>query len=151
VDTETLQRERLREALTQRCGRAGVRVRELVRERLQTGDRGTVVGELPGRAQLALDGGTVAFGEVIEDVAFLVTDAALHRNVAEHGVNCGSEGLAAVEDDEDALVAVQAAIDEVREQFDADALVLRRAVPQPERDLDAVGRDTERDDAAAAP
>jgi hypothetical protein len=32
-----------------------------------------VVGELPGRAQLALDGWPVAFGEVIEDVAFLVT------------------------------------------------------------------------------
>jgi hypothetical protein len=31
-----------------------------------------VVGELPGRAQLALDGGPVAFGQVIEDVAFLV-------------------------------------------------------------------------------
>ena len=92
----------------------------------------------------------VAFGEVIEDVAFLVTDAALNGDVAEDSVNGGAEGLAAVQDDQDALVAVQAAVDEVREQLDADALVLRRAVPQPERDLDAVGRDAERDDAAAA-
>jgi hypothetical protein len=31
-----------------------------------------------------------------------------------------------------------------------DGLVLRRAVPQAERDLDAVGRDAQRHDAAAA-
>jgi hypothetical protein len=52
--------------------------------------------------------------------------------------------------DEDALVAVQTTVDEVREQLDADALVLRRAVPQPQRDLHAVGRDAQGDDAAAA-
>ena len=45
---------------------------------------------------------------MIEDVAFLVTDAALHGNVAEDAVNGCSERLAAVQDDEDALVAVQA-------------------------------------------
>ena len=150
MDAETLQRDRLREAFAQRRGGAGVRVRELAGERFQALDRGLVVGELPGRAQPALDRGPVAFGQVIEDVAFLVTDAALDGDVAEDGVNGGSEGLAAVQDDEDALVAVQAAVDEVREQLDADALVLRRAVPQPQRDLDAIGRDAERDDAAAA-
>jgi hypothetical protein len=53
----------------------------------------------------------------------------LDGGVAENGVNGGSEGLAAVQEDEHALVAVQAAVDEVGEQLDADALVLRRAVP----------------------
>jgi len=77
-----------------------------------------------------------------------VADAALNRNVAEDRVNCGSECLAAVEDDQDALIAVQAAVDQVREQLNAGALGLRRAVPQPERDLDAIGADAERDDAA---
>jgi hypothetical protein len=113
MDAETLQRDRLGEPLTQRRRRTGVRVRELARERLQAADRGTVVRELPGRAELALDGGPVALGEVIEDVALLVANAALDGDVAEDGIDGGSEGLAAVQDDEDALVAVQAAVDEV--------------------------------------
>jgi hypothetical protein len=48
-------------------------VRELACECFEALDRGAVVGELPRRTQLALDGGSVAFGEVVEDVAFLVT------------------------------------------------------------------------------
>jgi hypothetical protein len=50
--------------------------------------------------------------------------------VTEDRVNGGSERLAAVQDDEDTLVAVKAAVDEIGEQLDADAIVLRRAVPQ---------------------
>jgi len=50
MDAEALQRDGLREALTQRRGRAGVRVRELVRERFEALDRGAVLGELPGCA-----------------------------------------------------------------------------------------------------
>jgi hypothetical protein len=48
-------------------------VRELARERLQPVDCLLVIAELPPRTQLALDGGPVAFGQVIEDVAFLVS------------------------------------------------------------------------------
>lgn len=125
-------------------------MRELARECLQTADRGTVVGELAGRAQLALDGGPIALGEVIEHVALLVANAALDGHVAEDGVNRGAQGLAAIQDDQHALIAVQAPLDEVRQQFDADALVLRRAIPQPERNLHAIGADPERDDAATA-
>jgi len=44
---------------------------------------------------------------VVEDVAFLMADAALDGDVAEDGVNGGSESLAAVQDHQDALVAVQ--------------------------------------------
>jgi len=58
--------------------------------------------------------------------------------------------FAAVGDDQDALVDVQAASDQVGEQVPGHGGVLRRAVPQPQRQLDAVGRDAERDDAAAA-
>jgi hypothetical protein len=50
-----------------------VRSGELVGERLQPAQRRGVVVELPCRPQPALDGGPVAFGQVIEDVAFLVT------------------------------------------------------------------------------
>jgi len=65
MDAEALQRERLGEALAQRRGRAGVRVRELARQRVEALGRGVVAGELPGRSKLALDGRPVAFGQVI--------------------------------------------------------------------------------------
>jgi len=51
---------------------------------------------------------------------------------------------------ESAQSAGAATSSEVGQELDADALVLRRAVPEPERDLDAVGADAERHDAAAA-
>ena len=88
-------------------------MRQLAGQRAQAVQRGLVIGELPSRAQLALDGGPVAFWEVIEDVAFLVTDAALDGHAAEDGVDGGPQRLAAIEDDEDALLAVQAAVHEV--------------------------------------
>jgi len=144
MNSQALQRDRLGQALAQRRRRAGVRVRELASERLQTVDRCAVITQLPGRAQPPLDGGPVALGEVIEHVAFLVANAALDGDVAEDGIDSGPQRLAAVEDDEHALIAVQAALDEVGEQLDADALVLRRAVPQAQRDLDVVGYDARR-------
>ncbi len=83
-------------------------------------------------------------------MTFLVADAALHRRVdAEHVADRLAQRLAAVEHDEHALLDVQASLDQVREQRSRDGGVLGRAVPQPERDLDAVGRDPERDDVGA--
>ena len=61
-----------------------------------------------------------------------------------------AQRLGAVDDDQHALLDIQAALDEVRQQRGRDGGVLGRAVPQPERVLDAVGVDPERDDAAAA-
>ena len=72
MDAESLQRDRLLEALAQRRRRARVGVRELGGESLETVGRGVVIGQLPGRAQPALDRGPVALGQVIEDVSFLV-------------------------------------------------------------------------------
>ena len=46
-------------------------------------------------------------------MTFLVADAALHRHGPEHVGHGGPERLAAVEHDEHALLAVQAAVDEV--------------------------------------
>jgi hypothetical protein len=53
---------------------AGARmgVRQLARQLAQTFERDGVIGELPGGSQAPLDGGPVALGEVIEDVALLV-------------------------------------------------------------------------------
>jgi hypothetical protein len=49
-----------------------MRAPELARERFEPLDRGAVIGELPGCAQPGLDGRAVAFGKVLEDIAFLV-------------------------------------------------------------------------------
>ena len=92
----------------------------------------------------------IVLGEVVQDVALLVADAALHRDGAEHLIDRRAQRLAAVEDDEDALVEIQAAVDEVSEQVPGDGGVLGAAVPEPERDLHALRVDAECDDAAAA-
>jgi hypothetical protein len=54
--------------------------------------------------------------------------------------------LAAVDHERDRLREVQAAVDEVGEQRAGERGVLGRAFPEPERDLDALGSDRERDD-----
>jgi hypothetical protein len=84
-------------------------------------------------------------------MTFLVAHAALDRRVGAEDVADGlAQRLGAVDDDQHALLDIQAALDEVGQQRGGDGGVLGRAVPQPERVLDAVGVDPERDDAAAA-
>jgi hypothetical protein len=48
-------------------------VRQLAGQRAQAIERGGVVAELPGRPQAPLDRRPVAIGQVVKDVAFLVT------------------------------------------------------------------------------
>jgi len=74
-------------------------------------DRVVLAG--PGPAHARLDGRAVALGQVLEDVAFLVANAALHRHRAEHLVDRGPERLAAIEHDEHALLDIQSAVHEV--------------------------------------
>jgi hypothetical protein len=62
---------------------------------------------------------------VIQDVAFLVANTALHRHGTEDLIDGGPQRLGAVEDDEDALLDVQATADEVGEEVCRDGLVLR--------------------------
>src|SRR5581483_3475968 len=127
-----------------------MRVLELAGERVQLGERPFVIVAGPRPAQPLLHGRPVALGEVVEHVALLVADTALHRYGAEHLVDRLPQRLGAVDHAQHALAEVKAAGDEVREQRLGDGRVLGRAVPQPERQLDAVGRDPERDHAAAA-
>ena len=89
-----------------------------------------------------------AVGQVIEHVAFLMADAALDRGVdAEDVVDGLAQRLAAVENDEHALVDIEATAGEVRQQRGRDGGVLGGPVPQPQGELDAVGVDAEADDA----
>jgi hypothetical protein len=114
-------------------------------------ERGGVVLARPGSAQPTLYLRPVALGEVVEHVALLVADAALHRRVhAEHVADRLAQRLGAVEHAQHALLCVEAAVDEVGKQRRRDGGVLGRALPQPERDLHAVTGDPEADDVRAS-
>jgi hypothetical protein len=107
---------------------------ELAGQRSQTLERDGVLVEIPGRAEPLLDGGPVAFGQVVEHVTFLVADTALHRRVyAEHVAERLAQCLRAVEDAEHALLDFEPAVDDVGEQRGGDGGVLARALPEPKR------------------
>ena len=72
---------------------------------------------------------------MIEHVALLVPHAALDRRLAEDGADRLPERLGAVDHEEDALLGVEATLDQVGEQRGGDRGVLGRAFPEPERDL----------------
>jgi hypothetical protein len=83
-------------------------------------------------------------------MTFLVAMAAVHQRVlAEDVLDRAPERLAAVDHEQDRLLCVQAAVDEIGQQRAGQRRVLRRAFPQPERNLDALGRDPQRDDVSA--
>ena len=82
-----------------------MRAVELAGERLEAveGERVVLVG--PGPAHARPDGRAVALGQVLQDVAFLVANATLHRHGPEHLIDRGPQCLAAVQDDEHAPVS----------------------------------------------
>lgn len=83
-------------------------------------------------------------------MTFLVPMAAMHQRVlAEHVADRPTQRLAAVYHKQDRLLGIQATVDQVGQQRPGERGVLGRPLPQPERDLDALGRDPERDDVAA--
>jgi hypothetical protein len=83
-------------------------------------------------------------------MTFLVALAAMDQRVlAEDVLDRPPQRLAAVDDEQDRLLGIQAALDQVGQQRPRERRVLGRAFPEPERDLDAVGRDPERDDVRA--
>ena len=61
---------------------------------------------------------------MVEDVAFLVADAALHGRLAEDGADRLPERLGAVDHEQHPLLGVEAARDEIREQRGRDRRVL---------------------------
>jgi hypothetical protein len=103
-------------SMPSRSDAAGARIGagELVGEHAQPLQGGVVVIERPGSAQPAADGVALVLGQVIEHVAFLAADAALDRGVdAEDVVDGLAQRLGAVEDDQHALVDIEAAAGEV--------------------------------------
>jgi hypothetical protein len=71
------------------------------------------------------------------------------RVLAEDVLDRAPECLAAVDDEQDRLVGIKAAVDEVGQQRAGQGRVLRRPFPQAERDLHSFGADPERDDVGA--
>ena len=126
-------------------------VLELDREAAELLERAGVVGLLPRVLQPELDRWAVAFGEMFEHVALFVAHAALERDlVAEHLPDRLAQGFGAVDHEQQPLLDIQAAGDQVRQQRGGDGGVLGAARPQAERELVALGRDPERDDIGAA-
>ena len=65
------------------------------------------------------------------------------RALAEHVLDRPAQGLSAVDDEEDRLLGIEPALDQVGKQRGRDRRVLGRALVEPERDLHAVGGDPE--------
>jgi hypothetical protein len=72
------------------------------------------VAQRPRAADPGADGGPVAFGEQVAYVPLLVAMAAMHQRVlTEDVLDRAAQRLAAVDHEQDRLLGIQAAVDEV--------------------------------------
>ena len=72
------------------------------------------------------------------------------RVLAEDVFDRPAQRLGAVDDEQDRLLAIKAAIDKIGQQRPGESCILGAAFPQPERDLDALRGDAQRDDVGAS-
>jgi hypothetical protein len=89
-----------------------------------------VVVERPRPAQPLLHRRPLALGQVVGHVALLVPHAPLHRRLAEDGADRLPQRLGAVDHEQDRLLGVEAALDQIGEQRRRDGRVLGRAFPE---------------------
>jgi hypothetical protein len=68
----------------------------------------------PRSPQPLLHGGPVALGQMLDHVAFLVSQASLDRRLAEDVADRLPERLGAVDHEQDPLLGVEAALDQIR-------------------------------------
>jgi hypothetical protein len=85
-----------------------------------------------------------------EHVSFLVTDAALHGDLAEHGADRLSESLCSVDHQQHPLLRIKSTLHQIGEQSGRDGRVLAGALPQAERDLHPLRCDPQGNDVRAA-
>ena len=116
VDAEPGEGERLLHSFVERAGGAGVAAVELARERSQLLERAGVVVERPRSAQPLLDRGPLALGQVVEHISLFVPMASLHRRLTEDVADRAAERLGTVDHEQDSLLGVEAALDQVGEQ-----------------------------------
>ena len=120
---------------------------EFERQCVEVFERAVMVALGPRPAQAGLDLLAVAFGEMVEHVAFLVLHAALNGHlVAEHLPDGFPERLRSVNDEQHPLLDIEPTVHQIGQQRARHGRVFSRAVPQAERELVALGGDPERDD-----
>ena len=79
-------------------------------------------------------------------MTFFVRNASLHRDVAEHRAHGFPERFRSVEHEQHSLLGIEASLDQIGQQRGRDGRVLRRPLPEPERDLHPLRRDPQCDD-----
>jgi hypothetical protein len=90
---------------------------ELTCKQLEALQSPIVAGLIPGRSQPPAHESPVAFGQMTQDIAFLVAHAAVYRCALAKNVSDRlAQGLCAVDDTQDSLGGIEAALDEIREQ-----------------------------------
>ena len=124
---------------------------ELEREACQLLERPLVVGLLPRPAKPGLDRRPVALGEMVKHVSLLVPGSAAPARLAEHLPHRFPERLRSVDARTAGPARHQAPLDQIGQQRGRDGRVLGRSLPQPERELLALGGDPQRDDASSGP
>jgi hypothetical protein len=85
-----------------------------------------VVVERPRPPQPLLHRRPFALGQVVGDVALLVPDAPLHGRLAEDVADRLAERLGAIDHEQDPLLGVEAALDQVGEQRGASETLCMR-------------------------
>jgi hypothetical protein len=135
----TPKRVRVSVPLPQRAGGTGKRPLELRGELPQLIERTGKVLLRPRSAQPLLHLRPLTLGQVVEHVALLVPHEPLDGAVAEDGADRLAQRLGAVDDEQDALLGIEAALDQVGEQRGRDGGVLGRAFPEPKRALLILG------------
>jgi len=75
------------------------------------------IGQRPRRPDPGADPVAITLGQQIADVRLLVAMAAVHEHVlAEHILDRSAQRLAAVDHEQDRLLGIEAAVDEVGQQ-----------------------------------
>src|SRR5205807_3983573 len=113
-DPQAGEGERLLEPLGERAGGVGPGALELCEQLCQARACRLGVGERPGLPQPGSDPVALLLWQLVAYVAFLVPVAAMHkRALPEHVLDRAADGLAAVDDEQDRLLGVQAALDQI--------------------------------------
>src|SRR3954451_896086 len=94
----------------------GIAAVELAGEPLELVECTSVVVERPRPAQPLLHRGPLPFGQMVDEVALLVPQTALHRRVTEDVADSFAQRLGAVDHEQDPLLGIEAALDQVRER-----------------------------------
>src|SRR5437867_3962865 len=146
VDAESVERERLLEALGQARRRRLVAALELAVQLRQLRVRLLVGGPVVGALQSPAPAGLLALRQVAHHVLALVPHAALHqRFLLEHLAHRRAQALAAVDHHQQSLREVEAPLDQRAQEEREHLLVLGVGLDEAQESLGAIARDPQPD------